>query len=385
MKAVYRSMNERILPSDDLREKVLAKVEQPKHRVSARPVGVAAALLAVILLAAPVMAAYVPPVAELMYQVAPEMAARFSPVQESCTANGIKMEVVAALIHGTTAEICISFEDLEGNRIDGSTLVEEESVYGAGMFRSGGISGGYGNCDYNAETGKLILIREQNFSFYSKWKGRYLTVSELFNGKMTVNVACLYRFVDLPAAEIPIELTDKEVMSVKVDRSHPTDRPAEVPFDGFGYGSNAENDPWLEREEYELLTPGEPVCEVTDELDVMGMAYIDGRLHVQLRLRAKDADTAPIYHVYFTDGNGNTIGYANHNTFQIQKGTDRGEYEELIFDIPEAELEGYTLMCRVSERQTVKGPWRVTFPITESGYVGGHDDGVPQVTAPDVP
>lgn len=381
MKATYRSMNERINPSGSLREKVFAKIEQPK-RLNLRPVAAAAALLVVLLLATPVMAAYVPPVAELMYQVAPEMAARFSPIQESCTKNGIKMEVVAASIHGTTAEICISFEDLEGDRIDASTFVREESVYRTGAFRSGGIAGGYGNCDYDAETGKLILVSERNFSFYSEKKNRNLTVREFFNGKMTVNVACLYRFVDLPAAEIPIVLTDNEVMTVKVDRGYPTDRPLEVPFDGFGYGSNTEGDPWLEREEYELLTPGEPVYEVTDDLDVMGIAYIDGRLHIQLRLRAKDEDTSPIYHLYLTDGNGNTTGYANHNTFEIGKGADQGKYEELIFDIPETELEGYTLMCQVSEKQVIKGPWRVTFPITESDYVGEHDDGVPLVTAP---
>lgn len=381
MKATYRSMNERINPSESLREKVLAKVEQPKC-LNLRPVAVVAALLVVLPLATPVMAAYVPPVTELMYQVAPEMAARFSPIQESCTKNGIKMEVVSASIHGTTAEICISFEDLEGDRIDASTFVREESVYGKGAFMSGSISGGYGNSDYEDETGKLILISERNFSFYSEQKDRNLTVKELFGGKMTVNVAWLYGFTELPVTEIPMILTDNEVMTVKVDREKAADHPQGVPFDGFGYGSSVIGDPWLGQEEYELLMPGESVYEITEELDVMGMAYIEGRFHVQMRLQAKDEDASPVYHVYFTDGNDNTVGYTNHNTFEIQKGADRGEYEELIFDIPEAQLDSYTLMCQVSEQKVIKGPWRVTFPITESDYVGEHDDGVPLVTVP---
>ena len=114
----------------------------------------------------------------------------------------------------------------------------------------------------------------------------------------------------------------------------------------------------------------------------MGMAYIDGRLHVQTRLRG-ESEALPIYRIWFEDVQGNVVSYQNHNTFTINQGTDRGEYMEAIFDIPEEELSGFKLMCEVSEKQTIEGPWKITFPFTESDYVGEFDDGIPETTALD--
>lgn len=376
LKIEYNRMNEKISPDAALQERIMQKAA-PRLAKRFRPAIAIAAVLIAVLMAFPAMAAYVPAINELMFHVSPEMAARFTPVQESCIVDGIRMEVVSASIHGATAEVCISFEDLEGERVTAQMRTDSDSFYGLSPFLSGSMGSGDAHCSFDGETGKLIYVTERSYSFYSGRKGRYLTVDELFDGKMTVCVDKLYRYVKCPIAEIPVEMTDNEVMTVQVERGTPTDHAVQVPFDGFGYASVTRGDPWLFQESYDLLEPREAVHGVTDELAVTGMAYINGRLHIQTRLRPDDAENPPTYGIWFADCEGNTRKWSNKNTFVIEQGSDWGCYEETIYDISQEELQGLRLLCQVEERETIEGPWRVTFPITESDYGGDHDDGVP--------
>lgn len=190
----YNRLNEKIMPEPGLTVKVMEKTA-PRRERNLRPATVMAMLLVVAVLAMPVMAAHVPAVNELMYQVAPEMAVRFRPILESCVEDGIRMEVAAASVHGATAEVCISVEDLEGERIDEHIRTDGEELLGKNVFLSGTWGGSVGHFDYDAETGIAIMVIERNYSFYSPLKGRYLTVDELFGGKITVKVDRLYRLV----------------------------------------------------------------------------------------------------------------------------------------------------------------------------------------------
>lgn len=375
MKAAFQKMNESICPPPGTEEKVLAKISN-KRPVKFRPLAAVAAMLAVILLATPAMAAYVPPIGELMYQVSPEVAARFTPVQESCVKKGIRMEVVSTSIHGATAEIVVSFEDLEADRI-GTRTMENYELRDYNIFKnSGGGQSVYGLSDdhsgYDPETGKKTMLVETTY--------QGIDVAELFDSKMTLVVDEIYNNLDAVQLEVPIALTDNEIMTVKPDRSKPVDRPVEVPFDGFGYGSSTKNDPWLTKEVYELLKHDEVKYQVTEEVAIMGMMYIDGRLHIQSRLRDADSDTFAGYWIYFVDADGEIVSAANFNSFTIDEGNDRGDYMEDIFDIPESELENYRLVAEVQYRETVKGPWKVTFAFSESDYVGEYDGGIPRTT-----
>ena len=190
----YRQMNEKILPNGELGQRVLERISPRRRRLP--KIAAVAAVAALAVAAVPVMAAYVPPISELMYQVSPEMAARFTLVEESCTVDGIRMEVVSASVHGATAEICISFEDLRGDRIGNDLRVDGEELLGKSPFLSGNWGGGTGNFDYDVETGKVIMVIDRDFSFWSSLRGRYLTVKELFDGKITVSVDRLYRHVE---------------------------------------------------------------------------------------------------------------------------------------------------------------------------------------------
>lgn len=188
MKKVFETMNARIEPGDELTGKVLEAATAPKSVTTRRPVMVLAAVLAVILLVTPVMASNAQSIAELMYNVSPEMAARFTPIGESVEKHGIRMEVVAASFHGPTAEICVSFEDLEGDRVrEIFATMSEEYYLGMDPFvgpgaRSGRISDKY----FDPETGKYMMIFTANYGIYSNLLGRNLTISELFHGKITL-------------------------------------------------------------------------------------------------------------------------------------------------------------------------------------------------------
>lgn len=178
----YRKMNEKIRPSEDIRERVMEKA-CPRRPARFR-VAVVAAILALAVMAIPAAA-----------QVSLELATRFRPVMESCTVDGIKMEVVAASVHGATAEVYIAFEDLQEDRIDEKLRIEGEELLGKNPFLSGTWGSSIGKFDYDAESGQAIMVIEQNYSFWSSLRGRYLTVEELFGGKITVSVDRLYCLV----------------------------------------------------------------------------------------------------------------------------------------------------------------------------------------------
>ena len=179
----YREMNEKILPNEALRRQIMGKtgIKRPMRLRFAA----VAAVLALVLLAMPVMAGYVP-----------DVAVRFKPILESCTKDGIRMEVVAASVHGATAEVYISFEDLQGDRVDKHLRTEGEELLGKSPFLSGNWGGSIGEFAYDAESGRAIMVMEQNYSFWSALRGRYLTVKELFDGRITVSVDRLYRMVE---------------------------------------------------------------------------------------------------------------------------------------------------------------------------------------------
>ena len=379
MKAAFQKLNDPIVPGQELRDRVMERIEKaPAPRF--RPAAAVAAVLAVFLLATPVMASE--PIQDLMYQVSPEMAARFTPICQSDTDNGIRMEVVSASVHGATAEICISFEDLEGDRLSRNSMAQMYHTQFAGkaILKNGSWGGTVRDVDYDAETGKLILILERTFSFYDEEQQRNLTVQELFDGKMTISVDSLYEHVPMPEKTMKLALTENEVITVKVERGHPTDRPVEVPFDGFGSGSVA-GDPWLSREYYEILQSGEAVCDFTDTLSLTGVGYAEGQLHIQTRVRAA-VNEEPVYDLWLVDEEGNEVFRQRHHTFSINEGENWGGYEEVIFDLAPEELENYTLVYQVCERKNIEGNWRVTFRFDECDYVGDHDDGMPMETIP---
>ena len=195
MKEMYQKLNEHITPGRHLTEAVMEQAA-PRHR-RLRPLALVAAVLALVMLAVPVMAANIPAVAELMYMVSPEVAARFLPVQKSCTNNGVTMEVVSASIHGAVVEVYLSFSGEDGMELDPYISAEGDTLLGRSVLLG---SGSWGESLYAAkqdpETGKVFQMLEHDYSFYSRLLGRYLTVDEIYGGKMTAYVESIRWYDD---------------------------------------------------------------------------------------------------------------------------------------------------------------------------------------------
>ena len=96
----------------------------------------------------------------------------------------------------STAEIYISFEDLQGDRLGSDLRVDGAELLGKSVFLSGNWGSSIGQFGYDPESGRAVMVIEENYSFWSSLRGRYLTVKELFGGKITVNVDRLYRLVE---------------------------------------------------------------------------------------------------------------------------------------------------------------------------------------------
>lgn len=195
MKATYQKMNECIVPDSTLSRRVMEKT-MPKAKRCLRPAAVMAAVLAVVMMAVPAMAATIPAVNELMYLVSPEIAARFSPVQKSDTNAGITMEVVSASVHGTTLELYVSFKGAAGAEVPERIAINEGDILGRNLLLSGVWGHSYKAPTIDPETGKSFQIIEHNYSFYSNILGRYLTADELYSGRITVYVESVYGYDD---------------------------------------------------------------------------------------------------------------------------------------------------------------------------------------------
>lgn len=361
MENLYKRMNDQIVPDPKLNSAVLEQAS-PRKRLSFRPLTAVAAVLAVLLMATPVMAAYVEPIHELLYQLSPEMAERFTPVQKTSVKNGIRMEVLSASVHGNVAEMVVSFEDLEEDRITRSFLPDFEiRHYSPSMtlvsgMRVEGLTEDFSG--YDPETGKATYL----LTFHCLEQN----LAELFDNKITLIANNGLKVLEPRKFTHPLTLTDTEIITVQVERGYPTDHVPEVPFDGFGTGAKGGNEEWNRRTEYNLLTPSEAAIQVTNTVSITGIAFVDGQLHIQSRSTSNIVGCD----AYLIDTNGNQVSAPKYANFTIDEGKNHGFYKEEVFDIIETDLENYSLEIVVNSSERIEGPWKVTFAFEEADYEG---------------
>lgn len=95
-----------------------------KHFTLGKAVAAFAMLLLVFAVSVPALAMMnFEPAYDLLYLLSPTVAQQLKPVQMSCEDNGIKFEVISANVEGGEATIFVSVQDLEGDRIDGTTML----------------------------------------------------------------------------------------------------------------------------------------------------------------------------------------------------------------------------------------------------------------------
>lgn len=319
VKDTYRAMNAHISPTPGLNRAVLDRTRPRRGRIL-RP-AVALVLTLVLILSAPQALAH-PAVYQLMHNVSPELAARFAPVQESCEANGIRMEVVAASVQDNTAMVYCTFQDLEGSRLGLHTYPEDFSIQG--LFNwSGSLSS-----NYDAGT--------QTVTSLAKLTNEDSADAVVQGDKITFYVEYLRKSNPFDAQEFPlsIALTDS----------------AEVHFTRDKYRSQGAS----------LTQPAEGTLQPIQEgYDVTCMTVIDGILHVQVRIT--DEEVPGTFHLSLTGPRQEpipmTYGYSFYD--------GATEYRHWAFDLEYRDVEDCTLTASIYPEERIRGPWRVTFDLED--------------------
>ena len=350
----YQEWNEKVQPSEELLSSLLAEVKGRKNHRSrwGRGIAVAAALLIAVNISIPVLAGTFPNIYQLMYLVSPAVAQFYKPVQMADEHDGIRMEVVAAYIHEETAEIYITFRDLEGNRLDETTdLYDSYSIHMP--------SSAIGSCQkvgYDPESHTLTYLITVTQEEGRKIEGEKLTFSVggyLSHKQNYENV------------EIPIDLTQvTEAPCQSVDS----------PANGgtmTGHSGIVTEVPDAETaekaaQEYCVLVPqpADPAFPV-EGVNFTGIGYIDGKLHIQYAVEnALDNDDHGFF--FLQNEAGETIEEVGSISFREGTGEKRIDYRDSVFLVPQEELQNYRLYGDfVISEGFHEGNWQVTVPIKE--------------------
>lgn len=345
----YVSMNEQIHPDEALIQKTLEH-RRPRtkgKRLALRITAVAAVLA--ILVASPVALAATSSTAYgIMYKLSPQMAQFFTPINESCTDNGIRMEVLSARVtEQNTVEAYISVQDLAGGRID-------ESV---DLFDSYSINtpfDSYGTCsqisyDDRTETAVFLISQTEN-------SGR-----DLSGEKVTFSLRTLISHKDY-AEDIPIcplpEQTNTESMELS------TYNPPRAEYALTSVSGSLESVP----KSVSVLVPSE--CDIALPKQfahrITGIGWIDDRLHIQVATDQKIERDAQAF-LHLQNAAGEIVQPSESYSFVRDTNRDsRVDYGEYVFDIPQDEASSYTLYADFSiAGQRTDGDWRVTFRLPE--------------------
>ncbi len=140
----------------------------------------AAAICGVCLLGAvPVMAAHVPMVAAVLEQISPELARMLTPVELSCTDNGIRMQVEAVAQSKEEILAYLTVQDLEGDRVDETTDLYNYVIDGYHTFTHNIVS-------YDPEQKKALLELRAHHGDITAPKKTVVQVTSFFEQKEQV-------------------------------------------------------------------------------------------------------------------------------------------------------------------------------------------------------
>ena len=307
----------------------------PRARPALRRAAVA--LLAAVLLAAGTLSALAASDNEqayaLLYHFWPAAAQRLKPVHLASADQGLRLEVISAAVHGDEAEIYVSFQDLTGDRLDGSVdFFDTESINLP--------CDGWGTCTqvgYDAKSRTAYFLISTGSNDGSPIAGEKVTfsVGGFLSGKRetTATLASGAQLAALAECSAPVPLEDA---------AHPNDEghiAAILPADA------------------------EAAFAPVEGMRVEAIGLIDGRLHVRLRgLDNRRTDNHGF--LYLIDEGGERV-FPENSAVLPSSGAD--QLTELEFGVPAADLGGYELRGDfVTASPLTEGRWQVTFPVISS-------------------
>lgn len=338
-KATYQNFLAPIKPDEALLKSTLLKTQQKQRRKN-RPHRTAMICVAILCLCftltLPTLAASVEPIYNIMYLVSPTIAQFFMPVQKSSVDQDIRLEVLSAYVHDNVAEVYLTLQDLKGDRVDETT----------DLFDSYAINRSFDSTAYCTLIGYDATSKTATFLVtIEQWQKQNIKGDKItFSLREFLSHKSKYEDIHIPIDTSQIKMAKETQLASNITGnsghfSMTTDIRALVP------------------------TEPNPLFPVNG-IDLTGIGYIDGKLHVQTRvIHALENDNHGFF--YFKDLQGNKITPDHSFTF-IQDSETQGRitYANAVFDIPETELSSYALHGDfITSGLITKGNWRVTFPL----------------------
>lgn len=328
--------------SDDMRYRIIRNCHSimSKHTVRKtlrkKTIVLVAAIAVCIMFSVPVLAASIP--YDLLYSFSPATAQFFKPVNMSCEDSGIYMKVISAYIHGDTAEIYITLQDLTGNRIDQTTdLFDSYSIN-----TPFGCSAHCENVSYDEETKTATFLITMTQWGEKDIGGNKITfqLREFLSNK--------HKFND------SLSEVDLKSLSASVDTFAPDENNIRggggIRYEDFSNG-------------FVALAPSSKQHSPVNGVTITAIGYINGYLHVQIDFE-NIRETDNHGYVYFQNEAGEEIESIASIGFEDNE--QQHSYDEYIFSIPQEEIADYTMYGYfVTADSLTRGNWEVTFPLED--------------------
>lgn len=358
-KQKYRRLNDSVNPSPELVNKVKNLYETKQNnifnKILLKP-AIAIMTLIITYCSVPVLAVNVPVIYELMYLVSPSVAQYFMPVQKSCESNGIEMEVVSAYIKDHTAQVYITLKDLEGNRVDETTdLNDSYNINRAFDCTIGHCE----NIGYDEKTKKATFLITITNNENKNIIGEKLTfkMSNFISHKEEWN-----------GVKLPISL---EQIESNIEKQ-------KVRIAGFS-ATNNKYENMYDKDEEIVIVPNKDIEFGVTDMTITGIAYFDNKLHIQVSaknnlkidnhgeiyLKNNETNEKKVidYKLHYILGK-NGDKYENLSDYYRADNPNRIDFTEYVFDISQEELKNYTIYGDFfAGGLNTEGDWKVTFPL----------------------
>lgn len=364
----YSNLYNQICPSEELINSTLERT-QKIERLRTKPIykhrrillAAAIVCLCAILMATPVFAVSNDFVYAVMYQISPQMAQFFTPIQKSCENNGVEMSVLACYIHDDTAEIYVSMRDT------GANIVDEK----LDLFDSYSINTPFDSSAHCERVDYDESSRTATFLIsISQWGEQ-----EIVGDKLTFTVrSLLYGKNAYEDYVVPIDLS-------KIEKSPKTQKQY-VQLENITDAA------------MEMLAEQDTYKDATDfgKMSFSGIGYVDGCLHIQMKYEdyAENDNHCRIYlhdkrDEFPSDTDDDLLdGYTSHglyepvdlyNNYSVIWYDGNTKYIETIYE-PNNESRDYSFEKFAQEisnyeivgdfyttNDAYHGNWKITFPI----------------------
>ena len=330
-------------PSEEFDERIalqlrnLTRKEKPRMKRTANII-IAFALVLVLGMGT-ALAAVNDDANQLLYQLWPQAAMALRPVNLISESQGIRMEVVSALLSGTESLVTLTMKDLEGDRIDETTDLFDSAILQLPYDGSGTcIQTGY---DPETKTATFAVYMDFNIDHPAESDKVSFRVNRFLSHKQE-------QTVDLTQF-IPITIEEADSMPVPSIR-------------GWG-GSPIDKAHLLSV----LNTQNSLEIPIVDGVTLTGIGMIDGALHVQIRY-SDILHTDNHGFLTLTDSEGRT--YTDAGLQEVDSvswfGENHDGWEEYIFErYPEDFSEAFLIGSFITAEPAVEGDWYVTFPLSQ--------------------